>query len=152
LELVAGLSSQLSNSPLDCSPKFAQQDVARQIWRYDQRFPKFVIGLERRQILTVRQFFLLSLSRTASVRKRTVSSPLIISIKISKQKKSACLFLELMRGLSSQLSNSPLDCSPDFLRAALFEIGVRFKSPDIIYKNKQAEKICLLIFGADEGT
>jgi hypothetical protein len=28
----------------------------------------------------------------------------------------------------------------------------RFKSPNNIYKNKQAEKICLLIFGADEGT
>ena len=39
----------------------------------DQRFPKFVIGLERRQILTVRQFFLLPSSPTGSGRKRTTS-------------------------------------------------------------------------------
>jgi hypothetical protein len=38
---------------------------------YDQRFPKFLIGLERRQILTVRQFFLFAFSATGSARKRT---------------------------------------------------------------------------------
>jgi hypothetical protein len=32
MELVAGLSSQLSKGPPDLSPKFAQQDIARQIW------------------------------------------------------------------------------------------------------------------------
>ena len=31
---VTGLSSQLSNSPPDCSPKFSQQSVARQIWSF----------------------------------------------------------------------------------------------------------------------
>jgi len=39
----------------------------------DQRFPKFVIGLGRRQILTVRQFLLFASSATGSAHKRTIS-------------------------------------------------------------------------------
>jgi len=31
---VTGLSSQLSDSPLDCSPKFSQQVAARKIWSF----------------------------------------------------------------------------------------------------------------------
>ncbi len=55
-------------------------------------------------------------------------------------------------GLSSQLSNSPSDCSPKFAQQALHgKFGVRFKSR---YNNEKSEipKWVLRFFGARDGT
>ncbi len=74
-----------------------QQNGAKIITTIRPTVPKICFGLEHRQILTVRQFYLLPLSATGSGRKRTVSSP--VKRKTQNHRKGDSVFLVRVTGL-----------------------------------------------------